>query len=177
MPDTSDSDETATPSHEDEQPTDNGDTASETAGQHGGEPTRAEESADEGYGEDSDDEPDDDRENEHDARSAADEGDEPDDGHESDDGHEEDERHEEDDGQEEDDEQNESKSGSPFKTIVPVSLGIVALVIYFIWLFLQMSVASLGGISLPGAIFGAVIIGIIAGALSLLVSRNSASRS
>lgn len=55
---------------------------------------------------------------------------------------------------------------------LPYVIGGVLLVAYFVWMVIQMSSDAPGGGSVPLSIFGAVLLGVLAGAASILSSRR-----
>lgn len=46
------------------------------------------------------------------------------------------------------------------------------LILYFVWMLIEMSNHADGGGALPLGIFGAVLLGVVAGGASLLTSRD-----
>jgi hypothetical protein len=70
-----------------------------------------------------------------------------------------------------------SKSKSPgvlhkVAPVLPYVVGGVLLVGYFVWMCIEMSSDAPGGGAVPLSIFGAVLLGILAGGLSMLKSRG-----
>ena len=59
---------------------------------------------------------------------------------------------------------------------LPYAVGGLMLVGYFVWLCLQMSSAAPGGGAIPISIFGAVVLGVLAGGASMISSRRDRSR-
>jgi asparagine N-glycosylation enzyme membrane subunit Stt3 len=55
---------------------------------------------------------------------------------------------------------------------LPYVLGGVVLIGYFVWMFSEMSSQAPGGTAVPLSIFGAVLLGVIAGGASMLSSRR-----
>lgn len=70
-----------------------------------------------------------------------------------------------------------TKSKSPgllhkIAPVLPYVVGGVLLVGYFVWMCIEMSSDAPGGGAVPLSIFGAVLLGILAGGLSMLKSRG-----
>jgi hypothetical protein len=55
---------------------------------------------------------------------------------------------------------------------LPYVVGGIVLILYFVWMLIEMSNHADGGGALPLGIFGAVLLGVVAGGASLLTSRN-----
>jgi hypothetical protein len=76
-------------------------------------------------------------------------------------------------------ESSERKSGGRSRSLLrragpalPYTIGGLVLVGYFVWMLLQMSTDAPGGGAVPVSIFGAVFLGVLAGAASVLSSRR-----
>jgi hypothetical protein len=68
-----------------------------------------------------------------------------------------------------------SKQGNPPRKValaLPYVVGGVLLVGYFVWMCTEMSSDAPGGGAVPLSIFGAVLLGVLAGAASMLKSRR-----
>ena len=55
---------------------------------------------------------------------------------------------------------------------LPYLIAVVVLIGYFVWMCIEMSTEAPGGGAVPLSIFGAVLLGVLAGALSMLKSRR-----
>lgn len=55
---------------------------------------------------------------------------------------------------------------------LPYAVGGLVLILYFVWMLIEMSNHADGGGDLPLGIFGAVLLGVVAGGASLLTSRK-----
>lgn len=55
---------------------------------------------------------------------------------------------------------------------LPYVLGGVLLIAYFVWMFNEMSSQAPGGGAVPLSIFGAVLLGVLAGGASMLSSKR-----
>lgn len=56
--------------------------------------------------------------------------------------------------------------------VLPYLLGGLVLAGYFVWMFSEMSSQAPGGAAVPLSIFGAVLLGVLAGGASILSSRR-----
>ncbi len=56
--------------------------------------------------------------------------------------------------------------------MLPYAIAGALLVLYFVWMMIEMSSQSEGGASVPAGIFGAVLLGVLAGGASLARSRR-----
>jgi hypothetical protein len=67
-----------------------------------------------------------------------------------------------------------NRSGAMHKIApaLPYVVGGVLLVGYFVWMCIEMSNDAPGGGAVPLSIFGAVLLGVLAGGLSMLKSRR-----
>lgn len=57
-------------------------------------------------------------------------------------------------------------------SILPYALAVLLLIAYFVWMCIEMSTEAPGGGAVPLSIFGAVLLGVLAGGLSMLKSRR-----
>ncbi len=55
---------------------------------------------------------------------------------------------------------------------LPYAVAGLMLVLYFVWMMIEMSSQSEGGAAVPAGIFGAVLLGVLAGGASLVRSRR-----
>jgi hypothetical protein len=64
------------------------------------------------------------------------------------------------------------KKGLRIGSFLPYAVAVLLLVIYFVWMCIEMSTEAPGGGAVPLSIFGAVLLGVLAGGLSMLRSRR-----
>jgi len=67
-------------------------------------------------------------------------------------------------------------SGSGLAQSLPIVLGVIGLLIYFVWLCLEMSQQAQGGGALPIAIFGAAVVGCVGAGLAFIPSGRRKRR-
>lgn len=64
------------------------------------------------------------------------------------------------------------KGGLRIGPLIPYAVAVLLLVGYFVWMCIEMSTQAPGGGAVPLSIFGAVLLGILAGGLSMVKSRR-----
>lgn len=57
---------------------------------------------------------------------------------------------------------------------LPYAVAGILLIVYFVWLISEMSTAAVGGVAVPAAIFGGVLLGILGGGAGVFLTRNRA---
>jgi hypothetical protein len=62
--------------------------------------------------------------------------------------------------------------GLRFGSLLPYAVAVLVLIIYFVWMCIEMSTQAPGGGAVPLSIFGAVLLGVAAGGLSMIKSRR-----
>ena len=66
----------------------------------------------------------------------------------------------------------EGGSGKKLVSVLPYALAGVLLIGYFVWMCNEMSTEAPGGGAIPLSIFGAVLLGVLAGGASMIKSRG-----
>ncbi|HWD64245.1 MAG TPA: hypothetical protein VG405_03655 [Solirubrobacteraceae bacterium] len=64
------------------------------------------------------------------------------------------------------------KKGIRIGSYLPYAVAVLLLIMYFVWMCIEMSTQAPGGGAVPLSIFGAVLLGVLAGGLSMVKSRR-----
>lgn len=66
----------------------------------------------------------------------------------------------------------DEKKGMSIGSVLPYAVAVLLLIIYFVWMCIEMSTQAPGGGAVPLSIFGAVLLGVLAGGLSMVKFRR-----